>query len=405
MAEQGNGQGRGASSPLAIPPGGWLAVLKRAWAEQGKDNISLISAGVAFYGFLALVPVIAATVLIYGLAADPATVAKNVQSLTSIMPPDAAKLVGQQLSSAVHTSGGKKGLGLVVALALALFSARSGATAVVTALNVAYDEEEKRGFFKLNLVALAITLAAVLMAVLAAVAIASMAKLEAMLPNTNVVVLTIGRVISYLVLAAVGAAAVATLYRYGPSRETAKWTWLTPGSLFSAVFWILLTLGFGIYVSKFGNYNATYGSLGAIVVMLTWLYLSAYVLLFGAELNSELEHQTAKDTTTSGGKPIGQRGAEAADTVAGDDARSGKGGKPAVGSSESGDGEPSQRAEYLKGRAAARVAGTARLGKVGMVTTGLATVGLARLRREGKAVQGLGLLAAAAALAWWRRRE
>ena len=404
MVEQGNGQGRGASSPLAIPPGGWLAVVKRAWAEQGKDNISLISAGVAFYGFLALVPVIAATVLIYGLAASPATVAKNVASLTSIMPPDAAKLVGEQLSSAVHTSGGKKGLGLVVALALALFSARSGATAVVTALNVAYDEEEKRGFIKLNLVALAITLAAVLMAVLAAVAIASMAKLEALLPNTNTFVLTIGRIISYLVLAAVGAAAVATLYRYGPSRETAKWTWLTPGSIFSAVFWILLTLGFGIYVSKFGNYNATYGSLGAIVVMLTWLYLSAYVLLFGAELNSELEHQTAKDTTTSGDKPMGQRGAEAADTVAGD-ANAGKDGRPATSSTRSDQGQPSKRNEYLQGRAAARVAGTARLGKVGMVTTGLATVGLARLRREGKAVQGLALLAAAAALAWWRRRE
>ncbi len=397
--------GRGATNPLAIPPGGWLAVLKRSWAEQGKDNISLISAGVAFYGFLALVPVIAATVLIYGLAASPATVAKNVQSLTSIMPPDAAKLVGEQLSSAVHTSGGKKGFGLVVALALALFSARSGATAVVTALNVAYDEEEKRGFIKLNLVALAITLAAVLMAVLAAVAIASMAKLEAMLPNTNVVVLTIGRIISYLVLAGVGAAAVATLYRYGPSRETAKWSWLTPGSLFSAVFWILLTLIFGIYVSKFGNYNATYGSLGAIVVMLTWLYLSAYVLLFGAELNSELERQTAKDTTASGDKPMGQRGAQAADTVAGEDAPSDQGGKPAVGAAKPDGKEPSRGAEYLQGRATARVAGAARLGKVGMVTTGLATVGLARLRREGKAAQGLGLLAAAAALAWWRRRE
>lgn len=393
MADRGNGQGRGADSPLAIPAAGWWAVLKRAGARQGKDNISLISAGVAFYGFLALVPVIAATVLIYGLAADPATVAKNVRSLTSIMPPDAAKLVGEQLSSAVHTSGGKKGVGLVIALALALFSARSGATAVVTALNVAYQEDEKRGFIKLNLLALAITGAAVLMAVLAAVAIASMAKLEALLPDTNVVILTIGRIVSYLVLAAAGAAAVATLYRYGPSRESAKWTWLTPGSLFAAVFWILLTLVFGIYVSKFGNYNATYGSLGAIVVMLTWLYLSAYVLLFGAELNAELEHQTGKETT-SGDKPTGERDTNSADAVA-------EGSKPAMSSG----GGPSFSGDYARGRVAARAAKTARLGKVGMLTTGLATVGLARLRREGKAVQGLVLLAAAAALARWRRRE
>ncbi len=403
MAEQGDRQGHHATSPLGIPPGGWLAVLKRAWTQQGKDNVSLISAGVAFYGFLALVPVIAASVLIYGLAADPATVAKNMNSLTSIMPADAAKLVGEQMASAVHTSGSKKGVGLVIALAVALFSARSGATAVVTALNVAYEEEEKRGFIKLNLLALAITGAAVLLAILAAVAIASMAKLEALLPNANVVILTIGRVLSYLILAAVGAAAVATLYRYGPSREKAKWTWLTPGSIFSAVFWILLTLGFGFYVSKFGNYNATYGSLGAIVVMLTWLYLSSYVLLFGAELNAELEQQTAEDSTTSGGKPLGQRGAKAADAVAGDAA--GRSGKPADEDASADRHRSSGGSNYLQGRAAAHAARAARLGKVGMVTTGLATAGLARLRREGKAAQGLGLLATAAALAWWRRRE
>ena len=290
-------------------------MLLRTWKEAGSDNIGLVAAGVAFYGFLAVVPLLGAVVLSYGLVADPKTVLRNMNGLTSVMPADAAKLIGEQLMNVVKTSGGKKGFGLVLALALALFGARNGAGAIVTALNIAYDEEEKRGFIKLNLLALAITLGAVVATILAVIAIAALGHLGALFPDAPEILLSGGKILSYLLVAIAGAAGAATLYRYGPNRDEAQWVWLTPGSLGAAILWLVLTIGFGAYVSQFGNYNATYGSLGTVVVLLTWLYLSSYVLLIGAELNSELERQTAKDTTTGPERPMGTRGADAADTV------------------------------------------------------------------------------------------
>jgi membrane protein len=294
----------------------WKDVLVRSWKEASDDNVGLIAAGVAFYAFLAMVPLLGAIVLSYGLVAEPATVMRNVEQLTSVMPADAAKLVGEQLLNVVQTSGGKKGLGLLAALAVALFGARQGAGAIITALNIAYEEKEKRGFVMLNLLALAMTIAAVLVAIIATIAIAALGHFETAFPQLPGFVHTLGKVVSYAVLFAAAAAGAASLYRWGPSRDRAKWVWLTPGSVLTALLWLLLTVGFGIYVSKFGNYNATYGSLATVVVLLTWLYLSAYVLLFGAELNSELEHQTTADTTVGADKPMGERGAWSADHVA-----------------------------------------------------------------------------------------
>jgi membrane protein len=237
------------------------------------------------------------------------------------MPGDAAKLIGEQLMNVVHTSGGKKGFGLLLALALALFGARNGAGSIITALNVAYEEKEQRSFIIVNLLALAITATAVLVAIFALVAIAALGHLEKLIPGAPDMVLVVGKILSYVLLACGGATAAAALYRFGPSREKPKWTWITPGSALAALGWLLLTLGFGVYVAEFGNYNATYGSLGAVVVLLTWLYLSSYILLFGAELNSELEHQTSVDTTDGAEKPAGDRGAWVADDVANDGAK------------------------------------------------------------------------------------
>lgn len=304
-------------TPWQMPRATWIAVAKRSWAEASDDNIGLVAAGVAFYGFLAIVPLLGAVVLSYGLLAEPETVIANVRTLAAAMPADAARLVGEQLMNVVETSEGKKGFGLLLALALALFGARNGAGAVVTALNIAYEEKEKRSFVRLTLVNLAITLAAVLAAIAAGLAVTALAALESLLPQAPGVAV-LGKIVSYLLLMLVAAAAAATLYRYGPSRARARWTWITPGSLLTAAGWVLLTLGFGIYVANFGNYNATYGSLGAVVVLLTWLYLSSYLLLFGAELNSELEHQTVHDTTTGAAMPLGARGAWVADHVADD---------------------------------------------------------------------------------------
>lgn len=312
---------RRTSSPWRFSRGAWIEVLKRTWREASDDRIGLVAAGVAFYGFLALVPLLGALVLSYGLIADPATIAAHVQQLTATLPQDAASLITDQLRNVVETSGSKKGLGLAVALLLALFGARNGASAVVTALDIAYDEEEKRGFVRLNLLALAITLCAIIVALMAVGAITALGTLGELFPGAGNALVVGGKILSYLLLTLAGAAGAATLYRYGPDRDQARWTRLTPGSLFAALTWIVLTLGFGFYVANFGDYNATYGSLGAVVVLLTWLYLSAYVLLLGAELNAECEHQTASDTTVGPSQPIGQRGALVADTVAHDSCR------------------------------------------------------------------------------------
>lgn len=400
-----NDRGRGASSPFAMPATGWKDVLIRTWRETSDDNVSLLAAGVAFYGFLAMVPLLGSIVLSYGLVAEPATVMANVRSLTSVMPAEAAKLIGEQLLNVVTTSGDKKGFGLLLALALALYGAMKGAGAVITALNVAYEEKETRGFVRLNLVTLAITTGAVLIAIVATIAIATLGRLDTALPSAPGFVLALGKLASYAVLGAVGAAGAATLYRYAPDRDAARWVWLTPGSVVATSLWLALTLGFGAYVANFGSYDATYGSLGAVVVLLTWLYLSAYILIVGAELNAELEHQTARDTTAGPAQPLGARGAEAADTVAGV-----PGGEPVQRSSLSAVHEahsaatlPSPRLDLVAARAIARAGGIAGLPRLGLMPALLSTMGLALVRRPGRAVAGSAIVAVATALAWLQR--
>ncbi|HKY80084.1 MAG TPA: YihY/virulence factor BrkB family protein [Sphingobium sp.] len=287
----------------------------RTWKETSADNVGLIAAGVSFYGFLALLPLLGAIVLSYGLLADPQAVTRNVEALKSTMPADVATFIGEQLMFVVQTSSGKKGAAVVLALAIALFSARNGAAAIISALNIAYEEEEKRGFVQVNLLALIVTAASVGLAVLALLSVTLFAYVETLLPVSQSLALAF-KAASHILLALIAAVATAMLYRFGPSRDRARWTWLTPGSLFFATSWVLLTFGFGIYVSEFSDYNATYGSLATIIILLTWMYLSSYILIFGAELNSELEHQTARDTTAGPERPLGRRDAWAADHVA-----------------------------------------------------------------------------------------
>ena len=412
--------GRTADSPLQIPARGWKQVAVRTWKQSSEDNVGLVAAGVAFYAFLALVPLLGATVLTYGLVADPQTVASNVKSLTNVMPQDAAKLIGQQLMGIVQTSGGKKGLGLLIAIAVAVFGARNAAGSVITALNIAYEEEESRGFLRVNLLALAITAAAVAMAVVALLAIGALGYLERLFPHAPAVLLILGKVASYVLLLLGAAAAAATLYRYGPDRRRAQWKWITPGTVFAAVIWLVLTFGFGLYVSKFGNYNKTYGSLATVVILVTWLYLSAYVFLFGAELNSELEHQTEKDTTEAEGRPLGQRGAWSADHVAGSDEPSKPGGQdvspskreqgpqepppqpPAAGPSSS---ESAVGRQYVTARVANRAGALAGLREVGMASAALSTLGLSLLRKRGREGAAAALLATAVGLSLWKRED
>lgn len=275
--------------PFATPNVGWWAMAKRTWAEATDDNISLIAAGTAFYVFAAIVPLLGAIVLSYGLFAAPETVDANIRALFGVLPRDAATLIGDQLANVTKSSGDSKGLGLAVALALAIYGASKGASSVVTALNIAYEVKESRGFVMLTALSMALVVGAVALAFAAVASTAVLAFLESLMPGAPAAVLTLVRFAGYAATGVLAALAAAVLYRFGPDRRTAKWVWLTPGAVLATVLWLAGTVGFGVYVKNFGNYGATYGSLSAVIVLLTWIWLSAYVFLLGAELNSELE--------------------------------------------------------------------------------------------------------------------
>lgn len=311
--------GHQAESPSEMPERAWKDILKRTYKRTWADNVGLVSAGVAFYGFFALLSGLGLIVLVYGFAADPSTVVTQMSSLTNILPGDVTSLIGQQLMTSVQSSHGAKGLGILLAILVAIYGGTNGATAVITALNIAYEEKEKRGLVRVYLVAIAMTIGAVVVTFAALAVMAALGLLKKLLPSASQIAVIAGNVGGYVVLALFAAAVAATLYRFGPSRQEAKWRWITPGSAFVAILWILLTLGFGFYVTHFTNYHKSYGPLGAVVALLTWMYLCAYVFMFGAELNSEIEHQTARDSTTGKPLPMGKRGAWAADHVAEDD--------------------------------------------------------------------------------------
>ncbi len=388
--------GSTAHSPWHMPFAAWKLVLTRTWTALGRDNISLAAAGVAFYGFVALVPMLAALVLGYGLIAAPATVVQDMQKMMSVMPADAAKLIAEQLLSVIHTSSTKKGFGLLIALVLALYGARNGASAIITGLDIAYEEKEDRSFVTLVSLSLAITIGGILVAIIAMVAVASLGHLDDALANAPYVVILAGKLLSYVLLILAGAGGAATLYRYGPDRKKAKWVWITPGSIIAAILWLLLTIGFGLYVADFGNYNATYGSLGAVIVFLTWLYLSAYVLLLGAEINAELERQTKCDTTEGPAMPIGERGASVADQVAASDLTEGIAPAPRRASFGS---------DLITAGVANRAAPLMGLERVGKLPVVLATCGLSALRRKGRIRLGIALLGAGGVLAWLGREQ
>lgn len=282
-----------ASSPWQMTRADWLQVVKRAWTQINANNVSLIAAGVAFYCFTAIVPTLASVVLSYGLLAEPETVSRHINGLFGILPQDAATLISDQLVGVVETSSGQQGLGLVVALVIALYGVSRATSSMIVALNVAYDEKEERGFIWLTVLSFLLVLGALALVLTAFGTTAALAFLGSLIPGAPTIVLAGIRIFSYLLLAALVVTAAAFLYRYAPNRPKAKWKWLSPGALIATVVWLGATAGFGFYASNFGNYNATYGSLGAVVVLLTWLWLSAYVFLIGAELNGEMERQTS----------------------------------------------------------------------------------------------------------------
>jgi membrane protein len=308
------GRGREATLPQHIPATGWKDVLLRSWQEISDNNIFLVAGGVTYAILLALFPGLAALVSLYGLVFDPGQIEKQVESLAGVLPQQSLELLSQELHQLASAPTNALGIGAIVGLLLALWSASRGMSGLITAMNIAYEEKERRGFFMLNLLALGMTLAAIFGGL---VVIALVAVLPAVVQFVGLGAFAkwLILVLEWPLLLAVLLLGMAMLFRYGPDRNKAQWHWVSPGAIAGAALWILGSIGFSVYVANFNSYDKTYGSLGGAVILLTWLYLSSLVLLLGAVINAQAERQTREDTTEGPPKPMGERNAHAADTL------------------------------------------------------------------------------------------
>jgi membrane protein len=305
--------GRRAGAPQQIPPKGWKDIAKRTAKEVKQDQVPLLGAGVAFYILLSLFPAIIAGVSLYGLVADPQTVRDQIDRLAQRLSPETAKLVGDQIEQITSGAGGALGVATLIGILTALWSASSGMKALITGVNLAYDESESRKFVKLRGRAIVMTLGAMGLLAVAGATIVGFPPIANDLP---VVVQWVVSILRFLLLAALLIVGLAALYRFAPDRDEPRWTWVTWGSGVATVLWIVASIGFSIYANSFGNYNKTYGALAGVIILMFWLYLTAVIVLVGAELNTEMELQTARDTTKGPEQPMGERGGHAADHVA-----------------------------------------------------------------------------------------
>ncbi|MDQ0466728.1 membrane protein [Caulobacter ginsengisoli] len=306
------GRGRHAETPVGIPMRGWRDIFKRTWKEFQEDHITLVAAGITFYSLLAFFPGVAAFVALYGLFANVQDARDQFLTLAVILPPDTVRFVGDQMVqvAAAHTGG--LSLTFATGLALSLWSANGAAKAIFLGLNIAYEETEKRGFVRLTLVSFAFTLGLLaFFIVLLAAAVAVPTALVLFGYEAQQLV----RAVIWPLLALAIWGAVTLLYRYGPSRERARWRWISWGAAFVTLFWIAASWAFSLWLGSFAHYDKTYGPLGAVIGFMMWTYLSAVIVLAGAELNAEMEHQTGRDTTTGEPLPLGARGAQMADTI------------------------------------------------------------------------------------------
>lgn len=308
------GRGRRATAPTEIPGPGRLDVLWRLYRSVGEDRILLTAAGVAFYVLLALVPTLTAIVSIYGLFNNPSSVVDQVEMLVGIVPPGGLEIIRDQLVRLTGQSNDTLGLTLIFSLALALWSASAGVKAMFEALNIAYGEDEKRSFIHLNALALLFTLGGALAACLVVAVLVVLPAVMLLLPGGDGLEWVV-RVVSYGVLMLVVLAVLAALYRWGPSRQAARWRWISPGVIVTVPLFGAVSALFSWYVANFTDQNATYGSLGATIGLMTWLWITMTLVIVGAEVNSEIEHQTARDSTTGPEEPLGRRGAHMADSV------------------------------------------------------------------------------------------
>jgi len=310
----GDDHGRHAATPSEIPARGWKDILLRAYANISKHRILALAAGMTYYSILAIFPAIAALVAVYGLFSDPSTIARHLDQLGGFLPGGAIEVAREQLTRVASKGSQTLGLTFLIGLGTSLWSANAAMKSLFDTLNIVHGEEEKRSFVKLNAMSLGFTIGGVLFvaAALSAIVVIPVVLNYVGLSSAGELLVRIGRwPAMYLVLTF----ALAVIYRYGPSRETARWRWITWGSAMAALLWLAVSGLFSWYAANFGKFNETYGSLGAIIGFMTWLWISAIVILLGAEIDAEMEHQTARDTTTGSPKPLGVRGARVADTV------------------------------------------------------------------------------------------
>lgn len=302
-----------ASTPTEVAAGGWKQILIRSFKEGGRDNVSILAGGIAYAVFTSLVPTLSAVILVYGLVVSPEQAARQVRSLTGNLPANARGVLQTLVSTITSGSSGALGIGLVVSILLALFSASGAVNSMITAVNVAYDEENTRNFLKKRLIAYGLTAGGIVFFVLV---LGIVAGLPVVLKTVNLgdVAGVLTQVASVVLLAALFVVALAVLYRVAPDRDSPKFAWTTPGALAAAVVWVIASAALGLYV-RIGNFGSAFGPLAGVVVLLFWLYLTAYVILLGAEINSEAELQTARDTTRGDPLPLGDRKARKADRL------------------------------------------------------------------------------------------
>ncbi|QPF90956.1 YihY/virulence factor BrkB family protein [Bradyrhizobium commune] len=308
------GHGRCSRSPFAIPWPGWKDIFWRTYQRVDDDRLLATAGGVVFFGLLAIFPAVTALVSSYGLFADPSTISANLQTLATMLPEGSFQIVEDQVVRVVSKGNTALGTTFLFGLVLAIWSANAGVKSIFDALNVAYEEREKRSFIKLNLISLSFTvgaIAALLLMVGAVVAFPLALDHLGIAPESKLIV----ALARWPLLLAILLAALAVLYRFAPSRNAPRWQWLSVGAVTAALLWIAGSALLSWYLSAFTNYNATYGSLGAAIGLMTWMWMSAIVIMFGAELNSEIERQTLRDTATGRPRPLGSREAVSADTV------------------------------------------------------------------------------------------
>ena len=307
-------RGRDATTPSEIPALGWKDIFSRVKAGIGRDNVSIIAAGVAFYGMLAIFPAITALVSIYGFFADPAEVEAHFAQLKGIIPGDAWQVLNRQLTAVADAGQNKLGISAIVSLLIAVWSAGAGVRALMSALNIAYGEEEKRGIIHFYGTAFLFTFGIVLVGLFSiGVVVAVPAALNFI--QLGALTKALVAISPWIILAGVITVMLGMLYRYGASRDDPKTRWVSWGAAAATILWIIASLAFSFYVSNFASYNETYGSLGAVVILLMWFWISAFIVLLGAEVNAEMEHQTRRDTTSGPAEPRGERGAHVADHV------------------------------------------------------------------------------------------